>query len=100
MPPVRSRPPPPPSPPRPPSFKCSAIQLLPNAAGRGARDPFAGRLGGNQTYVVDRSNPENADLLKKVPDAAPNLNFREAFDFRGFTDWDLYKAAVIEGVGT
>lgn len=61
--------------------------------------PFAGRLGGNQTYVVDRSNPENADLLKKVPDAAPNLNFREAFDLRGFTDWDLYKAAVIEGVG-
>lgn len=62
--------------------------------------PFAGRLGGNQTYVVDRENPANADLLKKVPDAAPNLNFKEAFDLRGFADWDLYKAAVIEGVGT
>lgn len=61
--------------------------------------PFAGRLGGNQSYVVDRSNPENADLLKKVPDAAPNLNFKEAFDWRGFTELDLYKAAVIEGVG-
>lgn len=61
--------------------------------------PFAGRLGGNQSYVVDRSNPENADLLKKVPDAAPNLNFKEAFDWRGFTELDLYKAAVIEGIG-
>ncbi|KEF59420.1 uncharacterized protein A1O9_04264 [Exophiala aquamarina CBS 119918] len=62
--------------------------------------PFAGRLGGNQTYVVDRSNPENAELLKKVPDAAPNLNAKEAFDLRGFSDWDLYRAAVIEGMGT
>ena len=61
--------------------------------------PFAGRLGGNQEYVVDRSNPENADLLKLVPDAAPNLNFKEAFDLRGFSELNLYKQAVIEGVG-
>ena len=33
--------------------------------------PFAGRIGGNQDYVVDRSNPCNAELLAKVPDAAP-----------------------------
>ena len=62
--------------------------------------PFAGRLGGNQTYIVDRSNPENAELLKKVPDAAPNLNAKEAFDLRGFSDQDLYRAAIIEGMGT
>jgi hypothetical protein len=31
--------------------------------------PFAGRVGGNQEIVVDRSDPQNADLLKKVPDA-------------------------------
>ncbi|KIX01814.1 uncharacterized protein Z518_09541 [Rhinocladiella mackenziei CBS 650.93] len=62
--------------------------------------PFAGRLGGNQTFVLDRSNPANAELLQKVPDAAPNLNLKEAFDPRAFRDVDLYKAAAIEFVGT
>jgi hypothetical protein len=62
--------------------------------------PFAGRLGGNQTFVVDRSNPANAELLKKVPDAAPNLSLRDMFDLRGFRQPDLYKAAVVECVGT
>lgn len=61
--------------------------------------PFAGRLGGNQEFVVDRSNPENAELLMKVPDAAPNLNLDETFDLRGFREVDLYKAALIEFVG-
>ncbi|EXJ86937.1 hypothetical protein A1O3_03891 [Capronia epimyces CBS 606.96] len=62
--------------------------------------PFAGRLGGNQVFVVDRSNPANAQLLLKLPDAAPNLNFSEAFDPSGFWEIDLYKAAMIECFGT
>lgn len=61
--------------------------------------PFAGRLGGNQSFVVDRTNPANAELLAKVPDAAPNLNLREMFDLRGFREGDLYKAALIECFG-
>lgn len=61
--------------------------------------PFAGRLGGNQVFVVDRANPANAQLLSKLPDAAPNLNLSEAFDLRGFRETDLYKAAMIECFG-
>ncbi|UDD56859.1 hypothetical protein AFCA_004380 [Aspergillus flavus] len=53
--------------------------------------PFAGRIGGNQGLVVDRTDPDNADLLKKVPDAAPLMTFREGFDLRGFWDIDLWK---------
>ena len=60
---------------------------------------FAGRLGGNQSFVVDRNNPANAELLQKLPDAAPNLSLQESFNLRGFREADLYKAAVIEFVG-
>lgn len=62
--------------------------------------PFAGRLGGNQTFILDRSNPADAELLRKVPDAAPNLNLREMFDLGGFREVDMYKAAVVECFGT
>ncbi|EXJ74292.1 uncharacterized protein A1O5_02588 [Cladophialophora psammophila CBS 110553] len=62
--------------------------------------PFAGRLGGNQEFTVDRSDPQNEELLKKVPDAAPNLTLRESFDLRGFREVELWKAALIEFVGT
>lgn len=61
--------------------------------------PFAGRLGGNLEFVVDRSDPDNADLLTKIPDAAPNLTLDETFDMRAFKELDLYKAALIEFVG-
>ncbi|KAK1144107.1 hypothetical protein N8T08_005769 [Aspergillus melleus] len=33
--------------------------------------PFAGRMGGNQDFVVDRNDPRNEKVLEKVPDAAP-----------------------------
>ncbi|KAE8311947.1 major intrinsic protein-domain-containing protein [Aspergillus transmontanensis] len=62
--------------------------------------PFAGRIGGNQGLVVDRTDPNNADLLKKVPDAAPLMTFREGFDLRGFCDIDLWKFGFIECMGT
>ena len=61
--------------------------------------PFAGRLGGNLTFALDRSDPENASLLARVPDAAPNLSFRQSFDMRGFAEPILYKAGVIELFG-
>ncbi|KAJ5798164.1 uncharacterized protein N7503_007460 [Penicillium pulvis] len=62
--------------------------------------PFAGRIGGNQDYVVDRSNPCNAELLAKVPDAAPLRTFRDGFDFRGFLDSGVWKYALVECIGT
>jgi hypothetical protein len=62
--------------------------------------PFAGRLGGNQSFILDGSNPANAELLRKVPDAAPNLNLKEMFDLGGFREVDMYKAAVVECFGT
>ncbi|PIG87644.1 MIP transporter [Aspergillus arachidicola] len=62
--------------------------------------PFAGRIGGNQGLVVDRTDPDNADILRKVPDAAPLMTFREGFDLRGFWDIDLWKFGFIECMGT
>ena len=72
---------------------------LPSAFSGDRMALFAGRLGGNQSFVLDRSNPANAELLQKVPDAAPNLSLRESFNLRGFREVDLYKAALIEFVG-
>ncbi|KAI1618522.1 aquaporin-like protein [Exophiala viscosa] len=94
--------------PDPPNSDTSAARtaLQPNPSARrrqaesGGMAPFAGRLGGNQSFVLDRFDPANAALLKKVPDAAPNLNLREMFDFNGFREVDLYKAAVCECFGT
>ncbi|KAJ5359570.1 MIP transporter [Penicillium cataractarum] len=61
--------------------------------------PFAGRIGGNQEIVLDRSDPQNADLLKKIPDAAPLMSFRDGTDLRGFWDLDLWKFGFIEMIG-
>lgn len=61
--------------------------------------PFAGRIGGNQGLVLDRRDPSNADYLKKVPDAAPLMTFREAFNIQGFTDLNLWRFSVVECVG-
>jgi glycerol uptake facilitator-like aquaporin len=61
--------------------------------------PFAGRLGGNQEFTLDRNDPSNQELLRKVPDAAPNLSLKEAFDLRGFREIGLWKASLIEFVG-
>ena len=61
--------------------------------------PFAGRIGGNQEIVLDRSDPQNADLLKKIPDAAPLMSFRDGTDLRGFWHLDLWKFGFIEMIG-
>ncbi|PYI04020.1 MIP transporter [Aspergillus sclerotiicarbonarius CBS 121057] len=62
--------------------------------------PFVGRIGGNQGIVLDRSDPDNADFLRKVPDAAPLMTFRDAFNLHGFSDLDLWRFAGVECVGT
>ena len=55
---------------------------------------FAGRLGGNQDFILDRNDPRNVELLEKVPDAAPCMTFAEIFDLKGFTSPDLWKFAM------
>lgn len=64
-----------------------------------AVQPFAGRIGGNQSLVLDRNDPKNSDYLKAVPDAAPFMRISEALDLRGFLDLNLWKFAIVEGVG-
>ena len=61
--------------------------------------PFAGRLGGNQDFIVDRHDPKNVEVLEKVPDAAPCMTLAEIFDLRGFYSADLWKFAFLECVG-
>ncbi|KAF8199761.1 hypothetical protein K438DRAFT_1905829 [Mycena galopus ATCC 62051] len=46
--------------------------------------PFAGRVGGNQEFIVDRADPANQALIQQIPDAAPGIPLRELLDLRGF----------------
>jgi hypothetical protein len=65
-----------------------------------AVNAFAGRLGGNQQFIVDRDDPDNASLLEQTPDAAPDIPLRMLFDLRGFRHLTLWKQAFAEGMGT
>ncbi|KAF5670050.1 Aquaporin PIP-type [Fusarium heterosporum] len=62
--------------------------------------PFAGRLGANQADVVDGATSEDERLLQCQPDATPHMSFRELMDCRPITNINLWKAALIEGIGT
>jgi hypothetical protein len=61
--------------------------------------PFAGRLGGNQEFIVDRDDPANAALLQQFPDAAPQIPWKKLVDLRPLKDIELWKAAIVEAVG-
>ncbi|GES59692.1 MIP transporter [Aspergillus terreus] len=62
--------------------------------------PFAGRVGRNQDFIVDRNDPRNTKVLEKVPDAAPHMTLAEVFDFRGFLSADFWKWAMLECVAS
>ena len=62
--------------------------------------PFAGRLGGNQTFIVDRDDVSSAVVLQDVPDASPGMTLAEQFDLGPLRSIRLWKAAVLEGMGT
>ncbi|CAI7627562.1 unnamed protein product [Penicillium pancosmium] len=62
--------------------------------------PFAGRIGGNQGLVLDPSDASNAELLKRMPDAAPLMSLKQSFSLAAFSDIDLWKFGVVECVGT
>lgn len=65
-----------------------------------ASQAFAGRLGGNQEFILDPKNLDNLQALKRVPDASPFITLRDTFNLRGFLEPELWKAAVTEGIGT
>ncbi|KAI5458773.1 aquaporin-like protein [Mariannaea sp. PMI_226] len=62
---------------------------------------FAGRVGGNQRFTVDRASiVEDATGKEKEPDAAPLMPIRNLMDLRPLLHPNLWKAAIIEGLGT
>jgi hypothetical protein len=62
--------------------------------------PFIGRLGGNQDCVVDRNDKSNADLLRNAPDAGLHMTLAEQLSLKPLANVDLWRAAIVEGVGT
>jgi hypothetical protein len=67
---------------------------------RPAVQVYAGRLGGNQAFILDRDDPDNRTLLQETPDAAPEIPWRDLVDLRGFRSVLLWKQAFVEGIGT
>jgi hypothetical protein len=85
------------------SMPLSASHLHPNARARNFRiisRPYSGRIGGNQHFVLDGDTQEKRDLLKRVPDAAPYLEWGESLDLKPFTQIELWKQAFVEGYAT
>ncbi|OQE90632.1 hypothetical protein PENNAL_c0011G07886 [Penicillium nalgiovense] len=60
--------------------------------------PFAGRIGANQEFSV--SPLEEADLLRKSPDAAPLVPWSQMICPNQFIQLNIWKAAFVEGVVT
>jgi hypothetical protein len=58
-----------------------------------ASAPFAGRIGGNQSFSVDKRDDANAELLAREPDAAPGMSLRAQFDLRPFRTLSLVSKA-------
>ena len=86
-----------PNPPRP--SQSSRHDIWQTFEDQGSPAPFIGRLGGNQRFVLDRTDPQNEAFLEEAPDAAPHMTLREQLDLRPFRNLGLWKTAVIEGVG-
>lgn len=61
--------------------------------------PFAGRIGANQEFAVDKGSCTQRELLQKFPDAAPWIPVRDALSLRTILQPELWKAAVIECIG-
>ncbi|CAG7942800.1 unnamed protein product [Penicillium salamii] len=61
--------------------------------------PFAGRIGANQEFSLDKTNCAQVEILQKFPDAAPWIPLRDALSLQHFLQPELWKAATIEAVG-
>ncbi|KAL2830523.1 aquaporin-like protein [Aspergillus cavernicola] len=62
--------------------------------------PFAGRIGANQEFSLDKGNCTQIELLQSFPDAAPCIPLRDSLSPRHFLQVELWKAAVIEAIGS
>lgn len=62
--------------------------------------PYAGKLGGNQGFVIDPSDPDTKSLLERTPDASPFIPLNKLLSLEGFKQLDLWKQALMEGSGT
>lgn len=60
---------------------------------------FAGRLGGNQDFVISRTDPSFSAALQQTPDALPDVSWRESFQLSRFSSPELWKMALVEGWG-
>ncbi|KAJ5208073.1 hypothetical protein N7449_002452 [Penicillium cf. viridicatum] len=60
--------------------------------------PFAGRIGANQEFVVDKNNCTQIELLQKFPDAAPWIPLKDALSLRHILQIELWKAAAVEAI--
>ncbi|CAI7565957.1 unnamed protein product [Penicillium discolor] len=61
--------------------------------------PFAGRIGANQEFAMDKNNCTQIELLQKFPDAAPWIPLKDALSLRHILQVELWKAAGIEAIG-
>ncbi|KAH8811272.1 MIP transporter [Xylogone sp. PMI_703] len=66
-----------------------------------ASHPFSNRIAKTQDREVDTSCPQNANILKSIPDTpAAHLHWRQSLDLHGFLDPNLWRRATIEAVGS
>jgi len=65
-----------------------------------ASRPFAGRIGGNQEFILDPSDASFVNTIQNLPDAGATFTWKQSFSPRGFADVELWKEAFIEGIGT
>lgn len=72
----------------------STIRAYPNI------EPFAGRLGGNQTACLRGDVTTESESNRAIPDATPWISLSQQLDLRAFASPGLWKAALIEGWGT
>lgn len=61
--------------------------------------PFAGRIGANQEFAMDKDNCTQIELLQKFPDAAPWIPLKDALSLRHILQVELWKAAGVEAIG-
>lgn len=62
--------------------------------------PYAGKLGGNQGFFLDPSDPDTKSLLERTPDASPFMSLKTLLSLDGFKQYVLWKQALMEGGGT
>lgn len=65
-----------------------------------ASRPFAGRIGGNQEFTLNPSDASFDSTVKRVPDAGTTFTWKQSFSVHAFTDLELWKESICEGVGT